>query len=403
MSVSDQAASWTAEMVKHAVHFDQKCGGPDWLRALRQSGRERLSSSCLPIRRDEEWAYTNVRPLLGKQFNIGETSLTAQTQTASWQPLGTAKPPAATANAGGFPEHAFTAINQAFSNTGVCITVNDDEPGLIEIVHRALNYPDGPVLFTDNVRVELAPGAQATVLERWEPIDRPDATLHVPAADFFIAPRAKLRYYRHAPADPLAFSFASLRAAVCSDASLDLVLIGSGMAIDRTETTVALQASGAQVRLEGSAVLSGSLHNATHTCVHHKAPNCSSDQLFKTVLLDGARSSFQGTIEVDQTAQGTDAFQLSKTLLLDPTSRSDARPQLRIGADQVRCTHGATAGPLAPEQLNYLLSRGIPTGKATGMLVRGFLNEVTRRVDIPEVSTLLNRQVNRSLAALEAA
>ena len=60
-------------------------------------------------------------------------------------------------------------------------------------------------------------------------------------------------------------------------------------------------------------------------------------------------------------AQGTDAFQLSKTLLLHPESRSDARPQLRIGADQVRCTHGATSGPLAPDQLHYLQSRGIPS------------------------------------------
>jgi Fe-S cluster assembly protein SufD len=190
---------------------------------------------------------------------------------------------------------------------------------------------------------------------------------------------------------------------VDAGAELDLVLIGGGMAIDRTEVTVALLAGGARARLGGAAVLSGPAHGAIHTCVQHRAPECSSDQLFKAVLLDGARAAFHGTIDVDRVAQGTDAFQLSKTLLLHPESRSDARPQLRIGADQVRCTHGATSGPLAADQLHYLQSRGIPCRMATAMLVRGFLDEVNRRIEVPKVEALLQAQVDRGLTRLEAA
>ena len=231
----------------------------------------------------------------------------------------------------------------------------------------------------------------------------PAATLHVPGSELVIAPGASLRYYRLAQDDPKAFGFGSLRAAVGADAELDLALIGGGMAIDRIEVTVALLAGGARARLGGAAVLSGPAHGAIHTCVQHRAPECSSDQLFKTVLLDGARSAFQGTIEVDRVAQDTDAFQLSNTLLLHPDSRADARPQLRIGADQVRCTHGATSGPLAPEQLHYLQSRGLPRGAATAMLVRGFLDEVNRRIEVPEVTAALQAQLDRGLASLEAA
>ena len=290
------------------------------------------------------------------------------------------------------------------------MTVDAGESRFIEIVHRQRPHPQGATLYADAVRVELACGARATVVERWEPTDRsgaalhePDATLHVPGADLALAPGAALRYYRLAGDDPRAFGFGSLRAAVGADAELDLVLIGGGMAIDRTEVTVALLEGGARARLGGAAVLSGPTHGAIHTCVQHRAADCASDQLFKTVLLDGARSAFQGTIEVDRIAQGTDAFQLSKTLLLHPKSRSDARPQLRIGADQVRCTHGATSGPLAPDQLHYLQSRGIPRRIATAMLVRGFLDEVNRRIEVPEVETLLQAQVDRGLARLEAA
>ena len=408
MTVAELARSWIAELIERASHFDAEDGGPPWLRALRRTGRERLAAGGLPLARDEAWTYTNVRPLLAQRFQDadGHAGETAET---GWQPLAAAEQPPVSA-VSDYPRNAFTAMNQAFAGSGFAVTVHAGQSRFIEIVHRRHPRPDGGTLYADAVRVELAPGAHATVVERWDPADRsadaphdPAATLHVPGSELVIAPGATLRYYRLAQDDPKAFGFGSLRAAVGADAELDLALIGGGMAIDRIEVTVALLAGGARVRLGGAAVLSGPAHGAIHTCVQHHAPECSSDQLFKTVLLDGARSAFQGTIEVDRVAQGTDAFQLSNTLLLHPDSRADARPQLRIGADQVRCTHGATSGPLAPEQLHYLQSRGLPRSTATAMLVRGFLDEVNRRIEIPEVAAALQARLDRGLASLEAA
>ncbi len=408
MTVAGQARSWIAELIERASRFDAEYGGPPWLRALRRTGRERLAAEGLPLARDEAWTYTNVRPLLAQRFQDADGH-TGEAADTGWQPLAAADQPSVTA-VSDYPRNAFTAMNQAFAGSGFDVTVDAGESRFIEIVHRRRPRPDGGTLYADAVRVELAPGARATVVEGWEPADRSAdaphvaaATLHVPGSELVIAPGATLRYYRLAQDDPKAFGFGSLRAAVGADAELDLALIGGGMAIDRIEVTVALLAGGARARLGGAAVLSGPAHGAIHTCVQHRAPECSSDQLFKTVLLDGARSAFQGTIEVDRVAQGTDAFQLSNTLLLHPDSRADARPQLRIGADQVRCTHGATSGPLAPEQLHYLQSRGLPRGTATAMLVRGFLDEVNRRIEVPEVAAALHAQLDRGLASLEAA
>ena len=408
MTVAEQARSWIAELIERAGRFDAEHGGPPWLRALRRSGRERLAAGGLPLARDEAWTYTNVRPLLAQRFQDADGHA-GEAAATGWQPLAAAEQPPVTA-VSDYPRNAFTAMNQAFAGSGFDVTVDAGESRFIEIVHRRRPRPDGGTLFADAVRVELAPGARATVVERWDPADRsadalhvPAATLHVPGSELVIAPGATLRYYRLAQDDPNAFGFGSLRAAVGAGAELDLALIGGGMAIDRIEVTVALLAGGARARLGGAAVLSGPAHGAIHTCVQHRAPECSSDQLFKTVLLDGARSAFQGTIEVDRVAQGTDAFQLSNTLLLHPDSRADARPQLRIGADQVRCTHGATSGPLAPEQLHYLQSRGLPRSTATAMLVRGFLDEVNRRIEVPEVAAALQARLDRGLASLEAA
>lgn len=409
MTVAGQARSWIAELIERASRFDAEHGGPPWLRALRRTGRERLAAGGLPLARDEAWTYTSVRPLLAQRFQDADGHAGEAADTGGWRPLAAAEQPPVTA-VSDYPRNAFTAMNQAFAGPGFDVTVNAGESRFIEIVHRRRPRPDGGTLYADAVRVELAPGAHATVVERWEPADRSAdaphvaaATLHVPGSELVIAPGATLRYYRLAQDDPKAFGFGSLRAAVGADAELDLALIGGGMAIDRIEVTVALLAGGARARLGGAAVLSGPAHGAIHTCVQHRASECSSDQLFKTVLLDGARSAFQGTIEVDRVAQGTDAFQLSNTLLLHPDSRADARPQLRIGADQVRCTHGATSGPLAPEQLHYLQSRGLPRGTATAMLVRGFLDEVNRRIEVPEVAAALHAQLDRGLASLEAA
>ena len=406
MTVAEQARSWTAELLEGARRFDAEHRGPGWLRALREGGRARLAADGLPLARDEAWTYTNVRPLLGARFRAAEG---CPLDADGWRPLATAAQPPDPA-VGDYPQHAFTALHQAFAGSGFSVTVDAGESSVIEIVHRRRPHPEGATLYADTVRVELEREAHATVVERWEPARASEpasheaaAALHVPGADLVIAPGAVLHYYRLAGDDPKAFGFGSLRAAVSAGAELDLVLIGGGMAIDRTEVTVALLDRGAHARLGGAAVLSGPTHGAIHTCIQHRAPDCASDQLFKTVLLDGARSAFQGTIEVDRVAQGTDAFQLSKTLLLHPASRADARPQLRIGADQVRCTHGATSGPLAPEQLHYLQSRGISRRVATGMLVRGFLDEVNRRIEAPEVGELLQARVDRGLAAPDAA
>ena len=401
MTVAEQARSWIAELVERARRFDAEHGGPPWLRALREAGRERLASGGLPLARDEAWTYTNVRPLLRQRFQEADAHAGEAAETG-WQPLALVDRPPVSA-VSDFPRNAFTAMNQAFARSGFNVIVHAGESRFIEIVHRRHPRAGGGTLYADAVRVELARGARATVVERWDPADRSADALHVPSSELVIAPGAALRYYRVADDDPKAFGFGSLRAAVGADAELDLALIGGGMAIDRVEVTVALLAGGARARLGGAAVLWGPAHGAIHTCVQHRAPECSSDQLFKTVLLDGARTAFQGTIEVDRVAQGTDAFQLSNTLLLHPDSRADARPQLRIGADQVRCTHGATSGPLAPEQLHYLQSRGLPRGTATAMLVRGFLEEVNRRIEVPEVAASLQAQLDRGLSGLEAA
>ena len=148
----------------------------------------------------------------------------------------------------------------------------------------------------------------------------------------------------------------------------------------RTDLAVQLLGENSEADLAGAWHLCGRQQAHTQVRIEHIAPNCCSRQLFKGVLSDTARSSFTGMIDVEATAQKTDAFQLNKNLLLSPQASANAKPELEIRADDVKASHGATVGQLEKEELFYLSSRGIPHVKAKELIVRGFLESVCERM-----------------------
>jgi Fe-S cluster assembly protein SufD len=117
-----------------------------------------------------------------------------------------------------------------------------------------------------------------------------------------------------------------------------------------------------------------------HTAVHHHAPDATSQQLIKGIVDDAARLDFAGTIFVDPHAQGTNAAQLNKHLMLSDRAKVYTRPQLRIDADDVKCTHGASIGQLDEEALFYLISRGLSPRQARQLLTDGFSADVLNQL-----------------------
>ena len=115
---------------------------------------------------------------------------------------------------------------------------------------------------------------------------------------------------------------------------------------------------------------------ATHSLIRFEGPNGKLDQLQKAVASEYSHSIFNGSIQVPQKAQKTEAAQLSRNLLLSKRARIDTKPELEIVADDVRCTHGATVSQLQDEELFYLLSRGIDNEHANSLLLKGYYDEV---------------------------
>jgi Fe-S cluster assembly protein SufD len=125
--------------------------------------------------------------------------------------------------------------------------------------------------------------------------------------------------------------------------------------------------------------------------VHHATPNCESFQDYKGIFSDNATGVFNGKIFVEKEAQKTNAFQKSNNILLGNKSTINAKPQLEIFADDVKCSHGCTIGQLDETALFYMQPRGIPKKEAKALLMYAFTSEVTNSVKIPELKTKIAR------------
>ena len=150
----------------------------------------------------------------------------------------------------------------------------------------------------------------------------------------------------------------------------------------RSEINVELCGPEAQAALNGVMMLRGNEHADTTTRIFHKAPHCASRQIYKTVLDEKARGVFQGKIIVAEGAQKTDGYQLSRALLLSDQAEMDAKPELEIYADDVKCSHGSTIGDIDENAMFYLRARGLSEAQARALLISAFTIEMLDEVQI---------------------
>ncbi len=159
----------------------------------------------------------------------------------------------------------------------------------------------------------------------------------------------------------------------------------------RNNLALHLDAENMDTHLYGLYLSAGTQLIDNHTEVHHKFAHCESNQLYKGVLMDKSKAVFNGKIFVYQDAQKTNAFQQSNNILFSETATINAKPQLEIFADDVKCSHGTTIGQMNKDALFYLQSRGISEQNAKNLMVKAFAFDVTEKVKIPAIRTYLEK------------
>lgn len=211
-----------------------------------------------------------------------------------------------------------------------------------------------------------------------------DDTTRSPFATFFaaieIAPNSRLRLLRVQDAQAGAQRITRLKILMGRDARLDAVTVDLGGRFVRHDFDVALNAPGAQVELHGLYLAGGQAHVDNHTRIDHRAPHCMSRESFRGLAMDRGRAVFNGKIVVHAGAQKTDSEQRVANLLLSRTAEIDAKPELEIYADDVKCAHGATFGQIDRNALFYLRSRGLDQDSAHSLLTYAFAQEIIGKV-----------------------
>lgn len=187
---------------------------------------------------------------------------------------------------------------------------------------------------------------------------------------------------------PKMWQFDALRASLKRNSTIKTICVTQGSETVRYDYKVLLTQENGEALLNGLWMLEKKNEAHVHVLIDHQAPYCSSSQLFKGVLNDASRSSFEGKILVQREAKKTDAFQLNNNLILSNEAHADSKPNLEIFEGDVKASHGATVGQLDPEQLFYMKTRGFSEKEAKKLLVQGFCEEVLQM--IPSHSHLLN-------------
>ncbi len=413
---------------------------PRWLTERRRAAFEMLTRLPMPTLRDEEWRRTDIRGLKLGSFalpDLGEPSEHDRSAlSGSWEALAThygtgleqingrSTRTADPAKLGGavlldlasavksHPElverylmtdavsptaDAFAALHAAFWTGGTFLYVPKGvkvEAPLFSLIGMA---NQGRVDF-EHTLVVLEEGAEATLVRETTSQNRGDSpALHVGSVELFVDRGAQLQFVNLQNWDTQTWNFSRERALVGADASVQWTVGGIGSKLSKVNQEVALVGEGADAQVNGVMFTTGRQHLAYFTRQDHVAPNTRSDLLYKTGLKDTSRVVWKGMIRVEKDAQKTDAYQKDDNLILSHAARADSIPGLEIEANDVRCTHGATAGQVDEEMIFYAQARGIRKDTAIRLIVEGFFANVYDRIALEPVRETLRQAVATKL------
>ena len=380
-------------------------GAPTWLRELREHGIARFREVGFPSTRLEQWRFTNVEPIAETPFTLSR---------ALWEvgdvPAGVVVSPLSAAIER-FPEivrahlgrHArldanpFTALATAFLEDGMLVHV-PARTVVEQPIHLTCRIPAGITRPMAHPRLLVVVGreAQVRIVEAYEAAPHgPSLTNTV--TEVVLEDGAQLDLCREQREGERSFHVATSQSHQGRDSRLVFTTVALGGALVRHDINGVLDGTGAYLILNGLSVLGGRQHVDHHTTIEHAQPHGESHEYFNGVFDGESRGVFNGRIIVRPGAQRTDSKQTNNNLLLSDAARADSQPQLEIYADDVKCTHGSTVGPLDETALFYLKSRGIGAAEARGLLTYGFGAEILDRVAIPGARARLDRQIRHRL------
>ncbi len=176
------------------------------------------------------------------------------------------------------------------------------------------------------------------------------------------------------------------------------LIFSSGLKFNKLDIECDLVEENSRCNILSALFLKENEHQEIKTLINHLAPNCKSNQKVKNVLSSNSKGVYQGKIYVKDIAQKTDAYQLSKALLLDDNTEFNSKPELEIYADDVKCSHGSTSGNIDHDSLHYLMTRGLNREDSTKLLIKGFLSDVIEFIKNPKIKKFIESMLEKQIS-----
>lgn len=415
------------------LEVSRRLSEPQWLQAKRLEAWETFTKLPYPTTRTEEWKYTDITEVPFEELLLelpkgraSEIPQAVKDRLAQAQLSGYAVFVGADLVQVDLPEElkaqgvVFTSLHQAIAQ----------HPELVEAnLFKAVNWHDlvgtqqsrpenskipalNAALFTHGVflyipkNVEFSKpigvfkyleggrlsgsrtlivgdvNSQAVYIEEYISPAKVAPSVNTSSTEIIVGNGAKVRHAHIQLLGQGFYHFHRQRAHLKRDAALNDLVVNMGASLSRAEVQSEMLGPGSSSEMLGLYFTTGQEHVDHYTLQHHVADHAYSDVLYKGAAKDQSRTVYAGLIKVEQGAQKTDAYQTNRNLLLSEEARSDSVPQLEIGANDVKCSHGSSTAPVAPEELFYLMSRGLPRHMAQQILVKGHMTDVLTRIPI---------------------
>lgn len=294
-------------------------------------------------------------------------------------------------------KESMTSLNTAFAKEGAYIYIpkHKEVEKPIEIINLSTGSEAATLLQPRNLIV-VGENSHVQIIERHQSLSD-NAVFTNSVTEIFAEERAYVDYYKiqndRESASLIDSTYVDqLRGSVCSVHTFSF-----GGNLIRNNLNFYQRGPGCDSILNGVTILENKQHVDHNTLVHHMAPNCESHQDYKGIFDDRSTGVFNGKVYVEKDAQKLDAFQQNNNILISDQATINAKPQLEIFADDVKCSHGCTIGQLDEEALFYMRSRGIGQKEARALLMYAFANNVLESVKIPELKTRINRLIAQKI------
>ena len=288
-------------------------------------------------------------------------------------------------------------LNNALFDGGYCLKIANDykfSKPLIIYNHFSDNL-ENKILNNKNL-INLGDNSELEIIEISSDIEKGNF-IQNNYTSVNIGENSNLKSYILQSCKSNGFFYKFLKGSLGNRSNYDELILSSGLKFNRIEENIDILGEEANCSIQSALFLNKDSHQEIKTKINHLKPNSKSYQKIKNVLNDNCKGIYQGKIYVKDVAQKTNAYQLSKALLLNDTSEFNAKPELEIYADDVKCSHGSTSGSINEDSIYYLMTRGIRRKNAIELLTKAFLSEIISSISNSEIKIFLEKYLDKQI------